>query len=1222
MKRIILVSVLMSVLGQVQSLAGIGYSVTIDNILYQLYNNETKEAHVYHISNESLSITNNRLELPETVIYDNQTYTVTNVDYFAIGNTSLELVTPKTVKSVQNVKSGVKKIVLGTGVSSVSNLSESTHLEAFEVAEGNEYFSVDNDGILYDKDKTTLICAPYAKHSSLTSFTVPSSVKAIGNDAFREFDKLETIILPEGIKSIGVSAFYNCQKLRTCNLQSTIEIIDWCAFNHCPLSSIELPAQLKVIGESAFSQESGKNPSLSSLTIPQNVESIGDWAFAGWNITTIYVHCAPFQLSTNQPLGSVQNLVVPKGTVDIFSNIQGWKEFPNIMEGDFEPTFNVDPGLDYDGQLVTINKVPYHLYSSGVAHLYCDYQQTINSDVLSVPESVRFRGVDYVVEGVEYVYANRIVDLQLPNTIKFINDVQYGVKILRLPKSVTSVSNLHNSYHLEAFEVAEGNEYFSVDNNGILYDKKKTTLYYVPYGKRESFVLFNVPTTVKTIGDYAFCGLDQLAKVILPDGLTTINSSAFRGCSLLSNCDLPSTIEAIGEYAFSGCKLINFKLPNQLKSIGNHAFADGIENSTLSLLYIPPYVENIGDWVFSGITIGAIYSYIMNPMPISENSFGYHDQKSLVVPTGTKEIYSLMPGWRNFTNITESDALLPTAYKCATPEVVRNGNSLTLTSKTDNATIYYTLDGNSPTRSSQVFKDPIILTENCTLKAFAVKESLYESDIIEYPVDWFVCESPEVTEYDGRYFKSTIPEGTTVYYTFNGGEEKQYTDRTAVEGLGTLRLIARHPHKNDSAPCPYEITYYYDGNSTAEVKSEGLLHKAFDWSGFSDVESLTVSGPLNTSDLSFIRTSLKNVQHLDLENTTIINRTFPAETFAGMPSLISFKSPKEIINVGDRIFADCPQMAALIWNASESLPSNTFGEQVNPNMLVYVMVDSWAPSRVQNRIVNGTATRIILSDDNGNDNFYCPKAFKAKEISYTHNYSMETEIKKCTGWETITLPFTVQKITHETKGELMPFKKYEEAGNPENVRPFWLRTLVGNYFEDVTSIEAYMPYIISMPNNKKYATPYNLAGNVTFSAENVEIQVTNPIVQHKNSISFVPCYLKKEKSSKIMVINKAPNTGDRDAGSAFVSSLRDAKPFEAYTTNDAANGRAFLSLSDIMGTTTGIYQVLYRDGYATDEDVKVYNLSGLLVASGKRDDVMKHLPKGVYIINGKKVVAK
>ncbi|MDE6002085.1 MAG: leucine-rich repeat domain-containing protein, partial [Prevotella sp.] len=480
----IIIGVLMAIASRAASYT----SVTIGNIDYRLYE-ETKEAHVYHNSYNLLTVTNNKLELPEKVTQDSTEYVVTEIEYFSCNNTVLTLVVPKTVKNVYNVKRGVKTLVLGAGVTSVSGLYESENLEGFEVAEGNESFSVDNHGVLYNKDKTTLYYAPYAKRSSFGTFTIPATVTSIGSCAFSEFRQLETIFMPDGLKEIGSYAFDYCVKLINCKLPSTVENIGKGAFRYCDLSLLTLPAQLRSIEENAFYSGAQKTQALS---IPQYVEKIGQSAFYDVKIDSIYVHCKPFSLPTNA-LGSYnKTLVVPKGTRDIFSTREGWKEIYDVIEGNFEPTWNINDylvgnkGLDRDGQEITLNGVTYTLYNSGVAHVYCysAYQPDAGVNSLTIPESVYFRGLSYPVDGVEYFTASRVIDLLLPNTITFVNNVKSGVKTLKLPKSVTSVSGLYESENLEGFEVAEGNESFSVDNHGVLYNKDKTTLYYAPYAKR------------------------------------------------------------------------------------------------------------------------------------------------------------------------------------------------------------------------------------------------------------------------------------------------------------------------------------------------------------------------------------------------------------------------------------------------------------------------------------------------------------------------------------------------------------------------------------------------------------------------------------------------------------------------------------------------------------------------------------------------------------------
>jgi len=1285
-------------------------TVTIDNIVYRLYD-ETMEAHVYHDkSSTSLSVTNNRLELPEKVTNETKEYKVTEIEYFRCGNTALALVTPKTMTKVASVKKGVKTLVLGVGVTSVSSLEESTNLEGFEVADGNTSFSVDSYGVLYSKDKTKLFYAPYGKRSSFGSYTVASTVTSINGSAFYYFDKLETISLPEGLKTIGGSAFYNCSKLINCKLPSSVESIGGSAFRYCTLSGLTLPAQLRTIGSYAFYSGLQGNK-LRSLKIPQYVEKIENSAFEEVTIDSVYVHCIPFVLTTSDPLGSPRNqtLIVPKGTRDIFSTRDGWKRINNVIEGDFDPTFNVsdylvgDKSLDSNGQTITQDGVTYKLYNSGVGRVYCyspRYTPKSSGATLVIPESVYFRATDYLIDGVEYfaTNSNEIVDLQLPNTVTSVANVRSGVKILKLPKSVTSVSSLEESTNLEGFEVADGNTSFSVDSYGVLYSKDKTKLFYAPYGKRSSFGSYTVASTVTSINGSAFYYFDKLETISLPEGLKTIGGSAFYNCSKLINCKLPSSVESIGGSAFRYCTLSGLTLPAQLRTIGSYAFYSGLQGNKLRSLKIPQYVEKIENSAFEEVTIDSVYSCIMDPMPISTYAFNNQKNIKLVVPTGTIEMYKIMTGWSTFTDITESDDLLPTAVKCETPKFTRKGNTLTLSTVPEDASIYYTMDGKEPTMNSKLYDaaSPIVPVKNCTIKAVAMKEGLENSNVATYVVDWFkvekpyfelngniltiktdtegasiyytlgaetvpsatkgtlytspieltdnrvvkaigvkvgyedsdiaefshgsvACPTPVFEKYDGRYFTISPIDGAEIRYTTDGSTPTKtsslYDGRTAAPGLCTIKAMAFSDVKNPSDVASFKVTYFYSGEQ-AELTEAGMLEKSFEWCGTQGMTELEVHGPMNAVDLAFIKGKLSALQFLNLENATLADHQLPTEAFAGM-QLISFTSPKDINSVGDRILADCQYLAAVVWNSSEKMPANSFGDKLNPNMLVYVSNKLFAPSGVQNVVANRTAPSIVLSDvGGGNGNFYCPVSFTAEKISYTHTYVQKTEIGKCKGWETIALPFTVQQFMHESKGVIIPYKQFEAEGSSEVAKPFWLRALTATGFEDAATIEANTPYIISMPNSQDYAARYNIDGKITFSSENVVIPVTNATPVNKGDVYFVPTFLRVAKSKDVWVINKNEAYESEPEGSIFVFNLRDACPFEAYvTTKVMANMPMFLSIAD-MGSgnngTTGISMMLNEK---IDLDGNWYSLDGRKLQG-------KPTSKGVYVVNGKKVVVK
>ena len=66
-----------------------------------------------------------------------------------------------------------------------------------------------------------------------------------------------------------------------------------------------------------------------------------------------------------------------------------------------------------------------------------------------------------------------------------------------------------------------------------------------------------IPSTVKSIGRYAFRGCSAMTSVTIPEGVTSIGDSAFDGCSALASVTIPGSVTSIGNWAFSGCRAIS-----------------------------------------------------------------------------------------------------------------------------------------------------------------------------------------------------------------------------------------------------------------------------------------------------------------------------------------------------------------------------------------------------------------------------------------------------------------------------------------------------------------------------------------------------------------------------------------------------------------------------------------------------------------------------------------
>ena len=102
----------------------------------------------------------------------------------------------------------LSSVVLPNSLTSIGELAFSDcPLESIDVSAGNQtYLSI--DGVLFTKDKTSLLCYPQGRKS--TSYEVPHNVSNIADYAFYSCSSLSSVTLPESLTDIGYGAFYAC----------------------------------------------------------------------------------------------------------------------------------------------------------------------------------------------------------------------------------------------------------------------------------------------------------------------------------------------------------------------------------------------------------------------------------------------------------------------------------------------------------------------------------------------------------------------------------------------------------------------------------------------------------------------------------------------------------------------------------------------------------------------------------------------------------------------------------------------------------------------------------------------------------------------------------------------------------------------------------------------------------------------------------------------------
>ncbi|MBR3024211.1 MAG: leucine-rich repeat domain-containing protein, partial [Oscillospiraceae bacterium] len=146
---------------------------------------------------------------------------------------------------------------------------KSKYTEEFIVDSDNDYFSV-KDGVLYDKNQTKLIHYPGGKTDA--EYTVPDTVLEISDYGFSYNSCLTTVKIPESVKNIGEGAFYEARALESISIPESVTELRTGIFTRCSsLTDVSLPDSLIRIDDAAF----GLCVRLESINIPDSVEYIG-----------------------------------------------------------------------------------------------------------------------------------------------------------------------------------------------------------------------------------------------------------------------------------------------------------------------------------------------------------------------------------------------------------------------------------------------------------------------------------------------------------------------------------------------------------------------------------------------------------------------------------------------------------------------------------------------------------------------------------------------------------------------------------------------------------------------------------------------------------------------------------------------------------------------------------------------------------------------------------
>ena len=155
--------------------------------------------------------------------------------------------------------STLKKLWLPASLNVFKNGEDVCELEGIYVDSANQSYK-DVDGVLYNKNMTTLVKYPSKKTAS--TFTVPNGVTKLEDCSVDSNTSLQKVVLPDSLKEVGYWSFMNCSNLSDITLPEQCESVGQYAFAGTALTSFYIPAALDTLGAGAF-----MNTKISSMTV-------------------------------------------------------------------------------------------------------------------------------------------------------------------------------------------------------------------------------------------------------------------------------------------------------------------------------------------------------------------------------------------------------------------------------------------------------------------------------------------------------------------------------------------------------------------------------------------------------------------------------------------------------------------------------------------------------------------------------------------------------------------------------------------------------------------------------------------------------------------------------------------------------------------------------------------------------------------------------------------
>ena len=458
--------------------------------------------------------------------------------------------------------------------------------------------------------------SPFNRCSELKTINLPDGITSIPLSLYQG-SGVERVEIPEGVTLLKNSLFRECSQLVAVKLPSTLTTIEQDAFVSCTsLQELDIPASVRKIGSWAF----GDTTALTKCTFHEGIEKLGISIFRHSALTSVYV---PTTLKETQWPFAESN-------ISEFILGEGITELPRqLFKGCTLITGFTIPS--------TVTKIGDYAFS-----------ECTSLEHIDIPDSVTEIGNG------AFESTTSLTAITLPDRLEKI-----GSHVFRNNSAVTSLSFPKTLTYANA--PLEGSNITSVTiENGItalpdnmLNGAGKVTKVKIPASvtsigddcfRKSGIRSIAIPDTVTTVGKRAFYDCFDLYAVRIGSSVSTLPSYCFANCAVLQNVEIPDTVTDMADGVFYHTGLTFLRLPQNLHTIGMHAF----ENSKdLTEVVCSDELTGVGDSAFLNCTSFTTLRSAAEDVDFSNSSFDncpkffdkrfdvYNRQKTGIESTGS-----------------------------------------------------------------------------------------------------------------------------------------------------------------------------------------------------------------------------------------------------------------------------------------------------------------------------------------------------------------------------------------------------------------------------------------------------------------------------------------------------------------------------------------------------------------------------------------------------------